>query len=330
MLGDENEMMDRSVLIENRSTVIPFFKSGESGIINFQNLDCSLQTPYHKIEENSSPNPFYECEMISSVRPIDLVYFNSFRVIITSQQAPEDPETMILRKYLYFPSIDFSVQQIRQPFKLVSTPLTKMLAPQKQINKLNSTTSTINAFSTGAISQGNSSSGNSRKRTNIKFGFMTLDQNQRICPFMASDPISQRVPLIGVWISGVQIKRESKEISETAGKCDENYLIWSILVEFVKSENLAQRYSYDKLRKNFLLILFHLEENPQFFEVEIQQGQEDIKNKVCNFSLLKNKEYLNFEEEKNLNFEFKEELMLRKLNEDYSSNKKYNRTRKFK
>jgi hypothetical protein len=36
----------------------------------------------------------------------------------------------------------------------------------------------------------------------LTYGFMTLDQNQRIFPFLARDTLSIQVPLIGVWIYG--------------------------------------------------------------------------------------------------------------------------------
>jgi hypothetical protein len=32
---------------------------------------------------------------------------------------------------------------------------------------------------------------------------MSLDQNNRALVFMASDPLSQQVPLIGLWLYGV-------------------------------------------------------------------------------------------------------------------------------
>lgn len=39
-------------------------------------------------------------------------------------------------------------------------------------------------------------------------------------------------------------------------------MIWSILTEYVKNYNLAQRFTYDATKKYFLLTLFNPEESP--------------------------------------------------------------------
>jgi hypothetical protein len=39
----------------------------------------------------------------------------------------------------------------------------------------------------------------------LKFGFLTMDQKQRILVLNANDKMAKKLPLVGVWLYGVTI-----------------------------------------------------------------------------------------------------------------------------
>lgn len=115
--------------------------------------------------------------LFNCLGPTDLVNMNNSRYLFThdSQQA---------HCYVFYPDLDYQVRQIKRPLKFVSNPLIKYLISN------NPNSSLLNE---------------STLKKKFKWGFMSLDQNNRALVFMASDPLAQQVPLIGLWVYGVQI-----------------------------------------------------------------------------------------------------------------------------
>ena len=302
---------EQSPIASSKSILLEQMEHFKKGLSSFQNLDCSQTIKKLSDVSLSEAHPIYDCEVILDQNPLDLIFLNNFRLFLYSKSS-KTPDTFSLMRLLAFPSLDFSIQMISQPFKLVSTPLTHILT-----KKSNRTTSTANSFITASNSSGRN------KKSSIKFGFLTLDQNHRICPLMASDPISLQVPLIGVWIFGVSFP---KPASEFECKIDENYLIWSVLAEYVKNQHFFQKYSFDERKKSFFLACFSSEENPKFYEVELQ------KNK--GFGILQAKgeiesdndyEDLGFEKEGLVYYSLEELLNLEKENSEIFKKKSKNK-----
>jgi hypothetical protein len=42
---------------------------------------------------------------------------------------------------------------------------------------------------------------------------------------------------------------------------DQKYIFWSVLVEFIKNKFIAQRFSYDDIKKRFLMVIFNPDES---------------------------------------------------------------------
>ena len=154
------------------------------GLQTLQNFDCSLHNGDASDSSMASDHRAYGA--ITPVRPIDLAYLNNFRIFIFAEPHSSNAQMVKLHRYIYFPKIDFQLRQISQPFKIVNTPLTSMLTKKSARHDRSGLD--------------NLSSSSKKKKMGLKFGFLTLDQNQRMLPFMASDPISRQVPLIGAWV----------------------------------------------------------------------------------------------------------------------------------
>ncbi|KRX03900.1 hypothetical protein PPERSA_12105 [Pseudocohnilembus persalinus] len=144
----------------------------------------------------------------------------------------------------YNEGINQQLQKLQlQPYKFVSTPLSVFLAKKQQKSP--------------------KEMDNKNAQNEIyKFGFLTLDQNERIYPFMASDSYAKQVPLIGIWSYGLEMN--IKEF-------DQKYIIWSLLVEFIKNQQIATRFSYDDIKKRFIYISFNAVQSPEFYEVEVKR-----------------------------------------------------------
>lgn len=289
----------------NQKLISQQLSTCKSGLSSFQSLDCSQ--PLKKLSDFSlsESHPIYDCEILLDLHPLDLIYLYNFRLFLFCQKA-SSKEKINLTSILSYPNLNFSIQLISQPFKLVSTPLTHILTKKNTTNGRNSSG---NSF----ITTSNSSTGRN-KNSNIKFGFLTMDQNHRICPLMASDPIALQVPLIGVWISGVMYPKAGF----TGEKFDENYLIWGILAEFVKNQGLVEKYVYDLKKNNFLLACFSNEESPKFYEVELQKDPEwgllrvkeclEVDNDYLDMGFNTGEEILGLDEVFNKNDDIKERI----------------------
>ena len=248
----------------NKKLINDQLETCKKGLFSFQKLDCSQGIKKLSDISLNEAHPIYDCEIFLDQNPIDLIYLYNFRLFLFVENTQRNSQKFGQTLFVYYPNLNFSVQMISQPFKLVSTPLTHILTKKSASTGKNSS---ANSFITASNSSGRN------KKTSIKFGFLTLDQNHRMCPLMASDPVSLQVPLIGVWIYGVNYPR----ISENELKIDENYLIWGILAEFVKNQNLLEKYAYDERKKNFFLTCFSNEENPKFYEVELLRNHGEQK-----------------------------------------------------
>lgn len=257
------------------------FASCVKGILSFQNLDSCAFTGDAKDQIRNLTMP---------LNILDMIYLNNFRVQIAIQRASSKENAYKVHRYIYFPNISFYMQQISQPFKLVSTPLTNILA--KKYKKP-------------------PNSSEKKKKRGLKVGFLTLDQNQRILPFMASDPLAQQVPLIGIWTYG--LKQQANE------SIDYRYAIWSILVEFTKNKQIFQRFSYDDIKKRFLLVMFNQDETPNFYEIEIIDSEED---KMVDYEqqwlLLANSNHATLDQMNNYIFEtiYNPNLCIRQIDND--------------
>jgi len=232
-----------------------------------ENLEKISQNFAKETSQNSSQNSKISQNPFKNPKISQNPFKNPKKLQNLSQTAENSENSnnssnFLQTRLLFYPSLDFSIQMISQPFKLVSTPLTHILT--KRSSFPSSKNSSANSFITAS-----NSSGNNRK-TSIKFGFLTLDQNSRIVPLMASDPMVMKVPLIGVWIFGINYPK----IPDSEVKFDENYLIWGILAEFVKNQGFCEKYAYDQMKKCFFLACFSSEENPRFYEVELLKNCE--------------------------------------------------------
>lgn len=191
----------------------------------------------------------------SVLSSLDLVYYNNFRIFLFFK--PDG-----LEKYLSFPNLDFQLRQIGQPLKFISTPLTLLLT-EKSGHDLINNSSVLNSSSSSIY--------RNSKESLLQFGFLTIDQNKRICPLVSSDPLIMELPLIGVWLYGIKINFEEISMEK---KIDETYKVWGLLTEFVKNTHFKRKYSYDEINKNFILVAFNQDENPKFYEVEIMNDKE--------------------------------------------------------
>lgn len=167
----------------------------------------------------------------------DLVYLNMFRIFtFLFKTKISNTSRYIAQRLLYFPNVSFKIACIQQPFKLVATPLNNLVTKR--------------------------SKGESGKKPNIKFGFVSLDANQRMLFFTTSDPLAAQIPLIGLWVYGI-----NPHLDLLDDESQEKNVLQGILFEYINS-TMKNRYSFDKIRKTFLLALFSPEDNPKYYEVE--------------------------------------------------------------
>lgn len=174
---------------------------------------------------------------LKMLRNSDLVYLNLFRILTVIMKAETPQMTRYkIQKLVYFPNVSFILNALHSPFKLVNSPLVTMLTKK--------------------------SSSQPPKRPAIKFGFLSLAANQRLLPLAASDPLCTQVPIIGLWIHGINSKIESIEKSE-----EEKNLLVAFLFEYINNPAIKSRYSFDSEKKTFLLLCF-AEDSSKFYEVE--------------------------------------------------------------
>eukprot|EP01017_Pseudomicrothorax_dubius_P015160 TRINITY_DN1758_c0_g3_i3.p1 TRINITY_DN1758_c0_g3~~TRINITY_DN1758_c0_g3_i3.p1 ORF type:complete len:841 (+),score=207.27 TRINITY_DN1758_c0_g3_i3:101-2623(+) len=167
----------------------------------------------------------------------DQAYLSLFRlglILVGNDETKFD-----LEKLIHFPHIDFRLHAMAQPFKVVGTPLTKLLTKKIDCDP----------------------------RTAVKFGFLTLDQSHRLMPLLVSDPLAKKVPLLGVWIKGVKYKRGS-----TAPQAAAEAQIWSVLTNYIVSSAFPGKYVFNGGTPTFVLLIFG-EESTSFYEVEVLTGR---------------------------------------------------------
>lgn len=103
-----------------------------------------------------------------------------FFVLIRNNNRPRDRQ-LTFHKLIYFPNATFKLNLIQQPFKLVGSPLTAYLTRKNSVD--------------GSEAK--------KKKSNMTFGFVSMDKNMRMLPIMPNDPLINQVPLLGVWIFGL-------------------------------------------------------------------------------------------------------------------------------
>lgn len=183
--------------------------------------------------------PFQETDH-GALTSSDLVYLNMFRIFtFLFKTKISNTSRYIAQRLLYFPNVSFKIACIQQPFKLVATPLNNLVTKRSK-----------------------SDPSGSGKKPNIKFGFVSLDANQRMLFFMTSDPLAAQIPLIGLWVYGI-----NPHIDMLDDESQEKNVLQGILFEYINS-TLKNRYSFDKVRKTFLLAIFSPEEGAKYYEVE--------------------------------------------------------------
>ncbi|CAK70386.1 unnamed protein product (macronuclear) [Paramecium tetraurelia] len=160
---------------------------------------------------------------------IDLLYLNLFRFALYFQKCNQ------ITTFLHYPSVKFRLQEIRHTNKFVETPLTKMITKSRSSQK--------------------------KEKVQYKFGFLSLDQSNRIFPLMIQDPLIFQLPLIGTWLYSNDPYDEP---------LNNRQYIWTMLTEYICSPYITRRICKDQYDQ-FLFIQFQKNQSPQFFEVSIQE-----------------------------------------------------------
>jgi len=205
----------------------------------------SIESPFHRkntdfsMTSQDSDSSQTDTKTINSS---DLIYLNMFRIftfLIKSKNS--STAKYIAHRVLYFPNVSFKLSSIQQPFKLVSTPLATLVTKKQKCD----------------INEPKQS-----KKAHIKFGFISLDANQRMLLFATSDPLASQIPLIGLWIYGINPQIELLNDDDP-----EKRVLQGILFEYINS-TLGNRYSFDKTKKTFLLAMFSPDDGAKYYETE--------------------------------------------------------------
>ncbi|XP_066930576.1 SCL-interrupting locus protein homolog [Clytia hemisphaerica] len=108
----------------------------------------------------------------------------------------------------------------------------------------------------------------SNDNSQIKTGFMTMDQTRKLLLVLESDPKATTLPLIGVWISGVD-----------DAHCPE---VWACCMRFFHNKAISERVSAPP--QSFLLLLFSpINANPLFYEFTKKSNNHDETKLDFNF-----------------------------------------------
>lgn len=129
---------------------------------------------------------------------------------------------------LIYPTASFNFTPI-SPLKIVSSPLSLKLA-KKSVK--------VGKFQTG---------------------FLTLDLNQRLLPLLLSDPMVQKYPLVGIWVTNIPRSSQPSPSSLM------HPLVWSACVRFIQTRSVKEKISPDPELYSFLCV--HFSTKPKFFEV---------------------------------------------------------------
>lgn len=153
-----------------------------------------------------------------------------------------DSLRLIFKSDLIYPTASFCFTPIA-PLKIVSSPLSLKLAKR------------------------------SSKVAKFQTGFLTLDLNQRLLPLLLSDPLAQKYPLVGIWVTDIPRSNQTN-----AGSLM-HPLVWSACVRFVQTRSVKEKISPDPEQYSFLCV--HFSTKPKFFEVS---AADEISWKVASFS----------------------------------------------
>jgi hypothetical protein len=153
-----------------------------------------------------------------------------------------DSQQLTFKCDLIYPTASFNFIPI-SPLKIVSSPLSLKLAKR------------------------------STKAAKFQTGFLTLDLNQRLLPLLLSDPLAQKYPLVGIWVTNIPRSSQSSPSSFM------HPLVWSACVRFVQTSSVKEKISPDPEQYSFLCV--HFSTKPKFFEVS---ASEEIVWKVASCS----------------------------------------------
>lgn len=97
-------------------------------------------------------------------------------------------------------------------------------------------------------------------QSQVKTGFVTMDQTRKLLLLIETDPKAYTLPLVGIWISGI----DALESVET----------WAACVRFVRSENILERVFAPP---NCYLLVGYISTspNPVFYEFSLNNGGEE-------------------------------------------------------
>ncbi len=209
-----------------------FSQFSQDSLFQMRNTDFS--TP------NSTSD--FDSQDMKSLNSSDILYLNIFRLFNFVVKARNSPSgKSVVHRLVYFPNVTFKVTLIHQPFKLVSTPLATLVT-KKQRSEIHDPRYQV--------------------KSQIKFGFVSLDANQRMLLIPTSDHLATKIPLIGLWIYGINPQIELLHDDDSDKK-----VLQSILFEYINC-NLENRYSFDQMKKTFLVAIFSPEEGAKYYETE--------------------------------------------------------------
>ena len=138
---------------------------------------------------------------------------------------------------------------------------------------------------------------NQCKASGFKFGILTLNSKNLVCPISDSD-ILDETALIGVWIANV-----SNQNKESTFKS--NPFIWSVLTKFVllsqsKSKKL---YSPSSDKNTFLICWFdekNIRDTIEYYEFKITQASDKTQNSQNSWMLVDSEQALELDENSNV------------------------------
>jgi len=213
-------------------------RAGSFSLFSMESLFHRKNTDFSMLSQDSDSSQ----SDTRAINTSDLIYLNMFRIFTFLIKTKNSSSAKYMaHRVLYFPNVSFKLSSIQQPFKLVSTPLATLVT-KKQKSDLNEPRQS--------------------KKAHIKFGFISLDANQRMLLFATSDPLASQIPLIGLWIYGINPQLELLNDDDP-----EKRVLQGILFEYINC-TLGNRYSFDKTRKTFLLAMFSPEDTARYYETE--------------------------------------------------------------
>lgn len=195
---------------------------------------------------------FDKVKLLPSCRDLsqlDFMYLQNFRIFL---QCIFNKATKKLKMttQICYPDINVKLLRIKQPYKIVSSPLTKLLIKKRKLSP-NSQKQQIRRA----------------KNTNhFKFGFITFDQNHRFLLFLASDILTKQVPLIGLWVQGDFLTNSSNNFYSSE-------ILHCLICNFLTHTKMVNKLTFSKSKIAFFVVIFSLNgKKPKFFEATLMKN----------------------------------------------------------